>query len=295
MQDIFSLKDLAGKVGTSEFELLRFVYRSHECYSRFKRLKSNGDSRAIHAPSDQLKKVQRAIVSEFLEKIPLANECTGFRPGLSILDNTLPHCNKRFVFNTDIQEFFPSISSERVLGLFLRIGFSFPLACVLAEVTTYHGSLPQGAPSSPYIANLICYALDSEIAEYCKSKGWNYTRYCDDMTISGDTMFTLADMRAINEIVDSEGFCLNMKKTRFLRRNSAQMVSGLVVNKKPNLPRAKRRKIRAMFHQAELNPEQFVARVKELENHLSQLSMLDPESKDVTRYKEVLEQVSSFS
>ena len=285
------MKDLAEMLGTSEFEMLRSVYRSHEYYARFRRRKSSGEHRVIHAPDEALKKVQKAIISEFLSQVPLPDSCTGFRPGKSILSNTTPHCGKRFVFNTDIEEFFATISSERVLGLFLRLGFSFPLACVLTEVTTYHGCLPQGAPSSPYIANLICYSLDSEMEEFCAMKDWSYTRYCDDITISGDSMFTLADMRTIEEIIDSEGFFLNMRKTRFLRKNSAQVVSGLVVNERPNLPRAKRRKIRAMFHQAELNPEQYKGRVKELENHLSMLTMLNPQSKEVSKYRIILNQL----
>ena len=288
MYDINTLDHLADELGASEFELLRFVYRSAEFYRRFKRRKSNGDQRVIHAPHDALKNIQRAIIRRFLIAIPLPNECTGFRPGKSILSNSLPHCGRRFVFNIDIEDFFASISSERVLGLFLRLGFSFPVACVLTELTTFMGSLPQGAPSSPYLANLVSHSLDMEMAEYCSAKGWNYTRYCDDITISGDTTFTLADMRMIGEILDSEGFRLNMKKTRFLRRNSAQIVSGLVVNRRPNLPREKRRLIRAKFHQASVNPEKFKGRTKELENHLSMLTMLNPQNPEVLKYRAIL-------
>ncbi len=295
MYDINSLDKLASELNTSEFELLRFVYRSGEFYRRFKRRKSNGDQRVIHAPQEPLKNLQRLIIRKFLSAIPLPDSCTGFRPGKSILSNTLPHCGRRFVFNIDIEDFFSSISSERVLGLFLRLGFAFPVACVLTELTTFMGSLPQGAPSSPYLANLISHSLDMEMSEYCQEKGWNYTRYCDDITISGDSMFTLADMKMVNEILDSEGFRLNMRKTRFLRRNSAQIVSGLVVNKRPNLPREKRRMIRAMFHQASLNPEKFVNRKTDLENHLSMLSMLNPQTSEVIKYRAILNQVAGLA
>lgn len=294
MYDINSLDQLAGELATSEFELLRFVYRSGEFYSRFKRRKSNGDLRVIHAPNEPLKNLQRKIIRRFLGNIPLPESCTGFRPGKSILSNTLPHCGRRFVFNIDIEDFFASITSERVLGLFLRLGFAFPVACVLTELTTFMGSLPQGAPSSPYIANLISHSLDMEMAEYCSTKGWNYTRYCDDITISGDTTFTLGDMRMVTEILESEGFRLNMRKTRFLRRNSAQIVSGLVVNRRPNLPREKRRAIRAMFHQASANPERFKGRVQELENHLSMLTMLNPQTEEVIKYRAVLNNVQAL-
>lgn len=292
MYEIDTLAQLSKQLSISEFELLRFVYRSGEFYRRFKRRKANGDYRVIHAPHDSLKNLQRTIISKFLNNIPLPGECTGFRPGKSILSNTLPHCGRRFVFNIDIEDFFASISSERVLALFIRLGFSFPVAYVLTELTTFMGSLPQGAPSSPYLANLVSYSLDMEMADYCHGKGWNYTRYCDDITISGDTRFSLAEMRVLSEILDAEGFRLNMKKTRFLRRNSAQIVSGLVVNRRPNLPRQKRRLIRAMFHQAGINPKKFKSKTRELENHLSMLTMLNPHNPEVLKYRAILNRLT---
>ncbi|MCB9467688.1 MAG: hypothetical protein H6677_05355 [Candidatus Obscuribacterales bacterium] len=293
MYDIQTVAQLANALDSSEFELLRFIYRAEEFYTRFRKKKSTGDMRTVAAPRKPLKAVQKAIVKKFLADIPLPDECTGFRPGMSILSNAQPHCKKRFVFNTDLEDFFGSISSERVLGLYLRLGFSFPVACVLTELTTYIGCLPQGAPSSPYLANLIAYSMDADLADFCAANEWSYTRYCDDITISGNGNFSLADMRTISDIVEVEGFRMNIKKTRFHKHNSKQMVSGLVVNEKPSLPRAKRRKIRAIFHQAEVEPERYGNRVKELENHLSILSMLDPQSKEVEKYRTVLNRLIS--
>ncbi len=293
MYDIQTVAQLANALQSSEFELLRYIYRSEEFYTRFRKKKSTGDTRLVAAPRKPLKKVQKAIVKKFLADIPLPDECTGFRPGMSILTNATPHCKKRFVFNTDIEDFFGSISSERVLGLFLRLGFSFPVACVLTELTTYIGCLPQGAPSSPYLANLIAYSMDADLAEFCAGNEWSYTRYCDDITISGNSTFSLADMRTISDIVEVEGFRLNIKKTRFHKHNSKQVVSGLVVNEKPNLPRAKRRLIRALFHQAEQQPDKYRPRIKELENHLSTLSMLNPQSDDVLKYRMILNRLCS--
>ena len=293
MFDIQTVSELAYVLESSEFELLRYIYRADEFYTRFKKKKSCGDLRIVAAPKEPLKKVQKQIVKKFLLEIPLPDECTGFRPGMSILSNALPHCQKRFVFNTDLEDFFGSISSERALGLFLRLGFSFPVACVLTELTTYIGCLPQGAPSSPYLANLVSYSMDADLAQYCKNNDWSYTRYCDDITISGNSNFSLADMRTISDIVEVEGFRLNIKKTRFHRHNSKQVVSGLVVNDKPNLPRSKRRLIRAMFHQAQKNPHEYVDRVKELENSLSILSMLNPQSDEVKKYRLVLNKLAA--
>lgn len=293
MHNIQTVAQLAHALQSSEFELLRYIYRVEEFYTRFRKKKSTGDTRLVAAPRKPLKQVQKAIVKKFLADIPLPDECTGFRPGMSILTNALPHCQKRFVFNTDIEDFFGSISSERVLGLYLRLGFSFPVSCVLTELTTYIGCLPQGAPSSPYLANLIAYSMDADLAEFCAGNEWNYTRYCDDITISGNSTFSLADMRTISDIVEVEGFRINIRKTRFHKHNSKQVVSGLVVNEKPNLPRAKRRQIRALFHQASQEPERYIPRIKELENHLSTLSMLNPQSDEVQKYRMILNRLSS--
>lgn len=286
--DLETLSQLACALDVSEFELFRNAYRTNAEYSLYKKKKCSKSFRTIAVPPESLKEIQKSIVSKFLNAVPLPTECTGFRAGHSIMANVKPHCGRRFVFSTDIENFFESITSERVVEFFLRLGFSFPLASVLTSLTTYNGTLPTGAPSSPALANLVCFPLDSELSDYATSKNWSYTRYGDDLTFSGDTRFSLQDMRIISDIVESEGFSLNMQKTRFARSNNAQIVSGLVVNEKPNLPREKRKTIRAIFHQAQLFPERFRNRTRELENHLCQLSMLAPHSTEVLKYKAIL-------
>lgn len=286
--DLENFTQLAQALEISEFELFKNAYRSNAEYTIFKKKKCAQTFRTIAVPPDGLKEVQKKIVQKILDTIPLPSECTGFRSGHSIVANVTPHCGRLFVFSTDIENFFESITSERVVEFFLRLGFSFPLSSVLTSLTTYNGTLPTGAPSSPALANLICFPLDSELADYATSKNWSYTRYGDDLTFSGDTRFSLQDMRIISDIVESEGFSLNMQKTRFTRSNDSQVVSGLVVNEKPNLPRAKRRMIRAIFHQAKHFPERFKDRTRELENHLGQLTMLSGQSDEVLKYKAIL-------
>lgn len=286
--DLENFTQLAQALEISEFELFKSAYRSNAEYTIFKKKKCAQTFRTIAVPPDGLKEVQKKIVQKILDTIPLPSECTGFRSGHSIVANVTPHCGRLFVFSTDIENFFESITSERVVEFFLRLGFSFPLSSVLTSLTTYNGTLPTGAPSSPALANLICFPLDSELADYATSKNWSYTRYGDDLTFSGDTRFSLQDMRIISDIVESEGFSLNMQKTRFTRSNDSQVVSGLVVNEKPNLPRAKRRMIRAIFHQAKHFPERFKDRTRELENHLGQLTMLSGQSDEVLKYKAIL-------
>jgi len=220
----------------------------------------------------------------------------GFRPSRSILSNAEPHCKRRFVFNSDIVDFFPSISKERVVAAFNKIGCHDKAAETLAKLTTCNGQLPQGAPSSPFLANLVATSLDEKLEAYAMARGWTYTRYCDDFTISGDNHFGLRDLRFIKKLVESEGFKLSEKKTRLSRRNSAQLVTGIVVNERPNLPRQERRRLRAMFHNAYKDDERFACNRRLLEGYLAYLNMVSPSGKDTSKFRRMFrERVEELS
>src|SRR5581483_7153280 len=137
------------------------------------------------APAPELKAVQRRIAKKLLQTHPLHDACNGYRAGKSIVSNAVPHLDKDFVLNIDIKDFFTTISSKRVLGLFCSMGYSEETSYLLARLCTREGALPQGAPSSPDIANLICRRMDHRLSQFCKRREWHYTRYCDDITISG--------------------------------------------------------------------------------------------------------------
>ncbi len=242
---------LANELEISEFELSKYIFRADYLYKRFSIPKKSGGQRHISAPSKELKRIQKWIAHNLLRPVPLHESCTGYRVGKCIVDNARPHVGKDFVLNADIEDFFPSISVDRVNTLFESLGFAQKFAGYLSRLCTHHELLPQGAPTSPDLANLICKSLDEKLSEFCQARNWSYTRYCDDITVSGCGLLTRKEIDTICDIISSEGFKVNDRKLRVARKTSQQTVTGLVVNERVNLPRRERRRVRAMIHRKE--------------------------------------------
>ncbi|HEY9733638.1 MAG TPA: retron St85 family RNA-directed DNA polymerase [Drouetiella sp.] len=246
-----SKDSLARALEMSEFELSKYIFRADYLYKRFSVPKKSGGQRHISAPSRELKRIQKWISHNLLKPLPVHDACTGYRVGMCIVDNARPHVGQDFVLNADIEDFFPSITIDRVNEFFESIGYDQKLAGYLARLCTHDQLLPQGAPTSPDLANLICNSLDERLSRFCAEKNWNYTRYCDDITVSGSGHITRSDIDTISNIIASEGFKVNDKKLRVARKTSQQKVTGLVVNERVNLPRRERRRVRAMIHRQE--------------------------------------------
>lgn len=285
------LNDVIESLETTELELKRFVYRGDKFYRKLSQPKKSGGTRSICAPSDDLKELQRRISKVLLSRLKPHDACTGFRKGKSILTNSVPHVGKDFVLNIDIKDFFPSIAMPRVIGLFRTLGCDQHASHALAKIVTYEGKLPQGAPSSPDVANLVCRTLDKRISGFCKARGFTYTRYCDDITISGAGDGS-GIMSFLGRIIREEGFAINDSKTRVRSRSQRQMVTGIVVNSLANLPREDLRRMRAIFKQAELNPEQFKQHRATLAGRVAFAEMiLGGDHAKLQKYREILEKL----
>ncbi|HEX2950353.1 MAG TPA: reverse transcriptase family protein [Armatimonadota bacterium] len=219
--------------------------------------KSGGGERILLAPKRQLKTMQRWILREMLDKVPPHEAAHGFRQGRSILSNASPHAGKPVVACFDLQDFFPSIRFPRVRGLFCSLGYSDEVARALAGLcTTYYlGSkkrmLPQGAPTSPAISNLIARRLDIRLSRLAQALGFTYTRYADDCTMSGEGTSLGALIRTVKRIMRDERFRVNERKLRIHRQGACHSVTGIVVNATPTISRAERRRLRAILHQAQ--------------------------------------------
>jgi retron-type reverse transcriptase len=220
---------------------------------------------------DELAKAQQWILTNILEKLSLHPAAHGFVPGRSTVSNAAPHVHRKIVVNTDLKDFFPSITFHRVAGLFREIGFSPAASTILALLctdaprkrVTYAGkpffvaagprALPQGACTSPAISNLVSKRLDSRLTGIGIKLGWTYTRYADDLSFSADGEasekigYLLARVR---HIADDEGFSVNHAKTRVLRQSTRQLVTGVVVNDRPGIDRQSVRRLRAILHRA---------------------------------------------
>lgn len=220
-------------------------------YRSFTIPKKSGGKRYIDAPSDTLKQIQRHI-SEILNLMFLPHDAAhGFIKEKSIITNAIPHVSKNYVLNIDLKNFFPSVTINRVESVLKKTPFELNeyLLKTISNLTTYKGVLPQGAPSSPLITNIIAYSLDQELEQFAIEKGINFTRYVDDITFSGeeyiyDTFFVYD----LTTIISKHNFNINWKKFRLQKYYNRQEVTGIIVNEKLNNNRQFIRKIRAMLH-----------------------------------------------
>ena len=244
-------------------------------YARFSIPKRRGGIRMIEAPGEKLKTLQRRVLRRLLNPLPIHPAATGFAPGRSIVDNARPHVGRGVVINLDLADFFPSITAERIAQSFRGLGWGAEAAGIVSRLCTNEGHLPQGAPTSPALSNLVCRKLDARLAALAQKHGGHYTRYADDFTFSFPGLGVNKRLRprprhkpllqrppkppsralltAIRRIVEDEGFRIQMKKkVRLQRPHQRQTATGLVVNRVVNLPRATRRLIRAMQHREQL-------------------------------------------
>jgi retron-type reverse transcriptase len=267
---------LAAAMGISvgALRFLSFARRTSTVnhYRRFQIPKKTGGLRLISAPMPRLKRAQEWILRNILDRVAIHDAAQGFRPGRSIVTNAAPHAAAEVVVNLDVEQFFPTITYRRIKGVFQSLGYSEQVATILALLSSepevqeleldgqvYHvaGSerfLPQGAPSSPALTNIICRGLDARLARIAGDLGFRYTRYADDMTFSGSGPARGNVNRLLSRVrhvIEQEGFRVHPDKTRILRRSRRQEVTGLVVNQRVNIPRATLRRFRAVLHQIE--------------------------------------------
>ena len=262
---IKSRSDLADylNIPPSKITYILFKRGVDSYYTEFEIPKKSGDPRCICAPTGDLKGVQRQLADALWEHQKSIYEELGINPnishafeeGKSIITNARIHRNKRIVVNVDLSDFFDSIHIGRVCGFFEKNKhFNLPHepAITIAQLACYQGKLPQGAPTSPIITNLICQVLDMHLLSFAKRYRLDYTRYADDITFSTNDKAFLEIWNSfyaeLEKKVKKAGFSINEKKTRITYRDSKQVVTGLVVNKKISVDHAYCRKVRAMAH-----------------------------------------------
>lgn len=243
LSDLEWFADLRGLNGKSASPLAHYHYRVLT--------KPSGAIRLIEAPKPRLKQLQRRILAGILEKIPAHQAVHGFLKGHSIKTFAGPHVGKRVVLKMDLEDFFPSISRARIQAVFRTMGYPEPVADRLGglcatvaphECGIYSAPhLPQGAPTSPALANLSAYRFDCRLLGLAKSAGAVYTRYADDLAFSGGGDFKRCVERfSIHAavILGEEGFQVHHRKTRIMRSSVRQQLAGLVANERINVRRS---------------------------------------------------------
>lgn len=223
-------------------------------YQKFQIPKRSKGLRNILAPVEHLKSIQRQILRRVLGGLEPHPCATGFCRGHSIVSNARPHVGKAAIVRMDLKDFFPSTPALRVNYYFRFIGWNAEAADLLTKLCTCNNALPQGAPTSPKLSNLLNHRLDSRLAGLAFALGASYTRYADDITYSlhtdsASSIRKLVHLTAV--IAREEGYLVHQREKLYVRRKKdRQVVTGLVVNERINLPRHTRRWLRAVEHHA---------------------------------------------
>ena len=270
----------------------------------------SGLPRVIEAPKMRLKEIQRWILREILDHVPIHESAQGFARGRSVIDHARRHSGQPVLMRLDLADFFASVSAGRVFGILQTLGYHSEVAHVLTGLTTnvvpehvwnvvraassapvpatFHlgralatPHLPQGAPTSPALANLAAFRLDRRLAGLAASAGLRYSRYADDLAFSGPRLTRGgAGLEAlVDTIVRDEGFALNAAKSALRTRAARQQVCGIVVNAAPNIRRAEYDRLKAMLHNAARHGpagQGLSGRAAELQGRIAWVASLNP-------------------
>jgi RNA-directed DNA polymerase len=247
-------------------ELKKIWWYRHQMYRRFPVAKGKGKSRFITAPDRRLKILQSKLAPLLDQIYRVRNPVHGFVTDRSVKTNAAAHGRRRHVVNLDLSDFFPTITESRIRGLLRSLSIGERVADIIARLCCCNGQLPQGAPTSPVLSNMICYRLDSELLRIAKAARAIYTRYADDITFSTYQPPSLLFqgplpaagrfspdlfVPAVTSAFKGNGFTIHPDKTHYADRNSRRIVTGVKINAGLNVDRRYVRKIRAIMHSIE--------------------------------------------
>jgi retron-type reverse transcriptase len=251
LADLVDLSDLARKLSVAETDLQSIAQTLPRYYRRKDKVKPDGRRRIFYIPHGDLKKLQVAIAKKLLAPLPLHQAIHSYRKGKSTLTNARVHLGHPFMVKLDIEDYFPSISRDRVFRLLGRLGFSGPIARTLAVLTTFKNQLPQGAPTSQAIANLVFdEIIKKRISPLCETHKLEPSVYGDDLTISGSKRLVQLK-HLVERIIEDEGFKVSTKpsKNQLLLEHDQKVVTGYVLKEdKLDVPKSRYREVRAIIH-----------------------------------------------
>ena len=265
-------------------------------YRRVTVAKKSGGTRELSVPDGILKKIQRRISEVILSRCAISRYATAYRFGSSVQANARAHVGRQRVLKLDVKHFFDSITYSAVKErCFPAERFSEPIRILLTMLCYRGDALPQGAPSSPAITNIIMLPFDESVGAFCNERGIAYTRYCDDMTFSGD--FDAGELIAfVKTELFQNGFILNSEKTSLVGRGGRQTVTGIVVNDKPSVPSPYRDTLRQEMYyinkfgleshlERTNSPEQKLKYLEKLLGRINFVLQISPQSKEFSTYK----------
>lgn len=269
----------AGGIGAAEIALAlgvsprligALLHQPERHYRTFEIPKASGKPRVIRAPRTMMKMVQYFLLDYILGGLHTHVAATAYGNGCSNRANAEQHVGRRYVANIDVSDFFPSLKTAVVYSGLVSAGLKSNTANIVSRLCSYQGGLPQGAPTSASLSNIVLYKFDETISRYCGIARIRYTRYADDITFSGDDLSSVksAIVLATKEL-DNLGLTVNESKTRIFEATSRQVVTGVVVNVWPQPSRLDRRRLRAALHQASHRPAEFANQLSVLQGRAS--------------------------
>ena len=287
--------NLTGKLKLTKEKQLSLLYglsnHTEEHYQKIQIPKRNGAWRTLYVPDSLLKYVQKQILHKVLTQLPVSYCASAYKKGCSLKENAAPHTGKSIVLKLDILDFFGNITYISVYQhAFPGELFPPPVRTLLAHLCCYRDFLPQGAPTSPYISNLVLFPFDRYMERWCKNQNITYTRYCDDLTFSG-SFEPEAVIRKVSSFLLRMGFEINPKKMKICPQGQRQIITGIVVNEKTQVPKTYRRNLRQEIYYIEkfglsehlahihldLTPEKYLEHLKGKLRYVLQINPQDRE------------------
>lgn len=286
-------------LGISPRLIVQIVRNPARHYRTFPLKKKGGGVRIIESPRNFLKVIQQFLTDYYLSGLPVHEDVHSYRSGHSIVTNATRHSGKKFVANMDIENYFGSISRANVARILGRAGFSPASVEIVSRLCTKDDVLPQGAPTSPALSNTYLFDFDTALSEQCAARGLDYTRYADDISISGHNKDSITELIgfAARCLTGEYNLQLNAKKTRVASQHGQQKVTGVVVNEAPRPPRKFRRQVRAAFHYAKRSPEAASEKIPQLAGYVSYLASF-PQLRDTAElagYRKTIRRLTGIS
>lgn len=272
-RQLTSFNDVASLLEVSP-KFLHYILNVEKSYTTFEIPKKNGGVRTIMTPSKNLKIIQKKLSYILTLCSSLSKSVHGFVQGKSIVTNAKLHVNKQWVLNFDLKDYFNQFNQGKIIGFFRSFyKFNNEVIGTLVAICCYKNTLPQGAPTSPILTNILTYNFDKQMNLICKKSKYIYTRYVDDITISTDKHkfqknFVYYDEdsniqigTSINKILEATNFEINSTKTHLRINYQNQTVTGITVNEKPNVSRNYIKKIRAILHNLKVNDDKTAQKI----------------------------------
>lgn len=294
---IYDSKHLSLLLGLELSYIMRAITYTHKYYWKYEIPKKDGGKRTIMEPLPNLKEAQSWILHHILYCQKVHSFAKAYVPGKKLKENGKFHTKKKIVVALDVKDFFPSITKHKVKEVFRSFGYSDKLSNLLSKLCCLNDSLPQGAPTSPYLSNLYMREFDNKVMTYCAENKIIYTRYADDLTFSGNDIKVSDLISDIRNLLGEYGLELNNKKTRVMYGHDSQIVTGMVVNQKVRLPKKERMNLRLeMYYIIKNGLQEHLRRIgctkrnyqRNLMGRVMYALYLEPENSDFKDYRDYL-------